>query len=64
MKKSSFECLKTLASLENCIECVQNDIKEMAMYLPDEAETLRLGAKERAEHLRYWFDNVISGYNE
>ena len=64
MKKSSFECLKTLASLENCIENVQNDIKEMAKYLPDEAEILRLGAKKRAEHLRYWFDHVIENFNE
>ena len=64
MKKTSFELLKTLASLENCIDCVQDDVEKMAKYLPEEEETLRKGAKERAEHLRYWFDHVISDYNE
>lgn len=64
MKKINFEFLKTLASLENCIECVQDDVERMAKYLPEEEETLRKGAKERAEHLRYWFDHVIDDYNE
>ena len=64
MKKINFEFLKTLASLENCIECVQDDVEKMAKYLPEEEETLRKGAKERAESLRFWFDHVITDYNE
>lgn len=64
MKKTSFKLLKTLASLENCIDCVQDVVEKMAMYLPEDEETLRKEAKERASHLRYWFDHVISDYNE
>ena len=39
MKKESFNFLKTLASLENCIECVQDDVKEMLLFLPEDSGT-------------------------
>ena len=63
MKKESFNFLKTLASLENCIECVQNDVKEMLQFLPEDPEFDRQGIADRADHLKYWLNHVINEYD-
>lgn len=63
MKKESFNFLKTLASLENCIECVQNDVKEMLQFLPEDPEFDRQGIADRADHLKYWLNQVINEYD-
>lgn len=64
MKKESFEFLKTMASLENCIECVQDDVQKLLMYVPEESVLDRKGVTERADHLKYWLDQAIRDYNE
>lgn len=64
MKKESFEFLKTLASLENCIECVQDDVQKMLVYVPEDSVLDRMGISVRAEHLTYWLNLVIRNYNE
>lgn len=63
MKKESFNFLKTLASLENCIECVQDDVKQMLLFLPETAELDRQGIADRADHLKYWLNHVINEYD-
>lgn len=63
MKKESFEFLKTVASLENCIKCVQNDVKEMLLSLPEESGLDRQGISYRADHLKYWLNQVIYKYD-
>ena len=63
MKRKSFDFLKTVASLENCIECVQNDVKEMLLYLPETAELDRQGIADRAARLKFWLNYVINEYN-
>lgn len=64
MKKENFEFLKTLASLENCIKCVQSDVKEMLLYLPEDSGLDRQGIANRADNLKFWFNEVITDYNE
>lgn len=63
MKKESFEFLKTVASLENCIKCVQNDVKQMLSWLPDNADIDRQDVAQRAENLSYWLNHVINEYD-
>lgn len=63
MKRKSFDFLKTVASLEDCIECVQNDVKEMLLYLPETAELDRQGIADRADHLKSWLNHVIDEYD-
>lgn len=57
MEKSSFEFLKTLAAMENCIDCVKDDIN----HLPSDLDLD--GIKLRVEHLRYWMDELIKDYH-
>lgn len=64
MKKESFEFLKTMASLENCIECVQDDVQKLLMYVPEDSVLDRKGISERADHLKYWLIQAIRDYNE
>lgn len=64
MKKESFEFLKTMASLENCIECVQDDVLKLLMYVPEDSVLDRKGITERADHLKYWLNLAIRDYNE
>lgn len=64
MKKESFEFLKTMASLENCIECVQDDVQKLLMYVPEDSVLDRKGVTERADHLMYWLIQAIRDYNE
>ena len=64
MKKESFNFLKTLASLENCIECVQDDVKQMLLFLPEDSGLDRQSIADRADHLKFWFNEVITDYNE
>ena len=64
MKKESFEFLKTMASLENCIECVQVDVQKLLMYVPEDSVLDRKGISERADHLKYWLIQAIRDYNE
>ena len=63
MKKESFEFLKTLASLENCIECVQVDVEQMLARIPEGAEIDREGIENRADHLKYWLNQLIRDYD-
>lgn len=63
MKKESFEFLKTLASLENCIECIQVDVKQMLARIPEGAEIDRVGIENRADHLKYWLNQLIRDYD-
>ena len=63
MKKESFNFLKTVASLENCIECVQNDVKDMLEFLPEDSGLDRQGIADRADHLKYWINHVINEYD-
>lgn len=63
MKKESFEFLKTVASLENCIKCVQDDVKQMLLWLPDNADIDRQDVAQRAENLMYWLNHVIKEYD-
>ena len=56
MEKKSFDYLKTLASLENCVDVVEDDIK----HLPDDLEIG--GLKTRVEHLKFWIDKLIKEY--
>lgn len=56
MKKKSFDYLKTLASLENCIDVVEADVKQ----LPKDLDLG--GLKNRIEHLRFWVDKLIEKY--
>lgn len=63
MKKESFNFLKTLASLENCIECVQDDVKQMLLFLPEDSGLDLQGIADRADHLKYWLNHVINEYN-
>lgn len=56
MKKKSFDYLKTLASLENCIDVVEADVKQ----LPKDLDLG--GLKNRIEHLRFWLDKLIKEY--
>lgn len=58
MEKRSFEFLKTLAAMENCIDCVEADVKD----LPSDYLDLD-GLKLRVEHLRYWMDALIKDYH-
>lgn len=64
MKKESFNFLKTVASLENCIKCVQNDVKEMLLYLPEDSPLDRQGISDRADNLKFWINEVIDDYYE
>lgn len=57
MKKSSFKFLKTLAAMENCIDCVETDVK----HLPSDLDLD--GIKLRVEHLRFWMDELIKEYH-
>ena len=52
MKKESFEFLKTLASLENCIECVQDDVKQLLSLIPEDCGLDLKGIADRADHLK------------
>lgn len=63
MKKESFKFLKTLSSLENCIECVRNDVEDLLNSLPEDSELDRQGIDERAYNLKYWFNHVINEYD-
>lgn len=63
MKKESFKFLKTLASLENCIACVRNDVEDLLNSLPEDSELDRRGIAERADHLEYWLNHVINDYD-
>ena len=64
MKKESFEFLKTMASLENCINCVQDDVQKLLMYVPEDSVLDRNGVIERADHLKSWLNQAIRDYNE
>ena len=64
MKKESFEFLKTLANLENCIECVQDDVQKLLMYVPEDSVLDRKGISKKADNLKYWLNKVIRDYNE
>ena len=57
MEKRSFEFLKTLASMENCIDCVEADVKDLPSDLDLD------GLKLRVESLRYWMDALIKDYH-
>ena len=57
MEKRSFEFLKTLASMENCFDCVEADVKDLPSDLDLD------GLKLRVEHLRYWMDALIKDYH-
>ena len=57
MEKSSFEFVKTMSSMENCISCIEADVEE----LPDDLEID--GLKLRVEHLRLWMDALIKDYH-
>lgn len=63
MKKESFEFLKTLASLENCIECVQDDVKQLLSLVPEDCGLDLKGIADRADHLKSWLNHVINEYN-
>lgn len=56
MEKKSFNYLKTLASLENCIDVVEADVEQ----LPKDLDLG--GLKTRVEHLRFWLDKLIEEY--
>ena len=56
MKKKSFNYLKTLASLENCIDVVEADVKQ----LPKDLDLG--GLNNRIDHLRFWVDKLIKEY--
>lgn len=57
MEKSSFEFLKTLAAMQNCIDCVEADVN----HLPSD---LNLdGLKLRVENLKFWMDELIKDYH-
>lgn len=62
MKKENFQFLKTMASLENCIECVQDDVNKILIEISDDAGIDKQGISERARHLKYWFDHAISEF--
>lgn len=64
MKKESFEFLKTLANLENCIECVQDDVQKLLMYVPEDSVLDRKGISKKADQLKYWLNKAIRDYNE
>lgn len=64
MKKESFEFLKTMASLENCIKCVQDDVQKLLMYVPEDSVLDRIAISKRADHLKSWLNQAISDYNE
>ena len=64
MKRKSFDFLKTVASLENCIKCVQNDVKEMLLYLPETVALDSQGIADRADSLKFWLNELIEDYNE
>lgn len=57
MEKRSFEFLKTLASMENCIDCLEADVKDLPSDLV--LDSLKL----TVEHLRYWMDELIKDYH-
>ena len=57
MEKRSFEFLKTLLAMENCIDCVEADVKD----LPSDLDLNDL--KLRVESLRYWMDALIKDYH-
>ncbi len=57
MEKSSFKFLKTLAAMENCIDCVEADVN----HLPSDLDLD--GLKLRVEHLRFWMDELIKDYH-
>ncbi len=63
MKKESFEFLKTLASLENCIECVQNDVQKLLTYVPEDSVLDSNAIEDRADHLKYWLNQLIKNYD-
>ena len=56
MDKKSFDYLKTLASLENCIDVVEAVVEN----LPKDLDLG--GLKTRVEHLRFWVNHLIEDY--
>lgn len=57
MEKGSFKFLKTLASMENCIDCVVDDVKRLS----DDPQMDEL--RERVKHLVFWMDELIKDYH-
>ena len=57
MEKRSFEFLKTLAGMENCITCVEADVNDSPSDLDLD------GLKLRVKHLRRWMDALIKDYH-
>lgn len=56
MEKSSFDYVKTLASLENCVDVVEADVE----HLPKDLDLD--GLKLRVEHLKFWVEKLIEEY--
>lgn len=57
MEKSSFNFLKTLAAMENCIDCVEADVNQLPSDLDLD------GIKSRVESLKFWMDELIKDYH-
>lgn len=57
MEKKSFDYLKTLASLENCVDCVEADVERLPKDLDLD------GLKLRVEHLKFWVEKLIEEYD-
>lgn len=63
MKKESFNFLKTLVSLENCVKCVQNDVEDLLNSLPDNSDLDRNAIVKRANSLMFWLNETIKDYD-
>lgn len=63
MKKESFNFLKTLVSLENCVKCVQNDVEDLLNSLPDNSDLDRNAIVKRANSLMFWLNEMIKDYD-
>lgn len=56
MDKESFDYLKTLASLENCVDVIEAEVKHLT-------KDLDLGSlKTRVKNLRFWVNQLIEDY--
>lgn len=56
MEKKSFDYLKTLVSLEDCVNVVEADVEQ----LPKDLDLK--GLKTRVEYLRFWVEKLIEKY--
>ena len=63
MKKESFNFLKTLVSLENCVKFVQNDVEDLLNSLPDNSDLDRNAIVKRANSLMFWLNEMIKNYD-